>query len=276
MLKLRLITAAILIPIVVGSILWLAPVQFAAFFAVFAIVGGWEWSGLMRLQSPVMRVMYAVVTMLAILGCWFYVVGYPERVLLVLGVALVWWICALFLVFAYPGFNQIRSNRVLEIIIGLLVIVPCWLTIIELRNSIDQGAYLVMFLVGLIAVTDSSAYFGGKKWGAHKLAPQVSPGKTWEGVISGLMGAALFSFVCAWFFEFLNEQWSVIAIFVLVCIVTAIVSVLGDLSESMFKRQVGLKDSGSILPGHGGVLDRIDSLTAAAPIFAVCMWVLIN
>ncbi|WP_455223110.1 phosphatidate cytidylyltransferase [Kaarinaea lacus] len=276
MLKLRLITAAILIPIVVGSILWLTPVQFAAFFAVFAIVGGWEWSGLMRLQTTAARALYATVILLAILGCWFYVVGYPERVLMVLGIALAWWVCALILVYAYPGYNQIRSNRIFEIIIGLLVIVFCWLAIIELRNSIDQGAYLVMFLVGLIAVTDSSAYFGGKKWGAHKLAPQVSPGKTWEGVISGLVGAALFSFVCAWFFDFLDEQWSVIAIFVLVCIVTAIVSVLGDLAESMFKRQVGLKDSGNILPGHGGVLDRIDSLTAAAPIFAVCMWVLIK
>lgn len=273
MLKLRLITAAILIPIVVGSILWLSPVQFAAFFAVFAIVAGWEWSGLMRLQSAVKRGLYAAVTMLTILGCWFYVVGYPERVLIVLSVALAWWVCALMLVFAYPGFNKIRSNRVFEIIIGLLVIVPCWLAIIELRTSLDQGAYLVIFLVGLIAVTDSSAYFGGKKWGARKLAPQVSPGKTWEGVMSGLTGAALFSFVCAWYFEFLNDQWSVVVIFVLVSIVTAMVSVLGDLAESMFKRQVGLKDSGSILPGHGGILDRIDSLTAAAPLFVVCLWV---
>jgi len=271
-LKLRLITAAILIPIVVGSILWLSPVQFAAFFAVFAIVGGWEWSGLMRLQSVAKRIFYSAVTMLVILGCWLYVVGYPERVLIVLSVALAWWVCALMLVFAYPGFNRVRSNRPVEILIGVLIIVPCWLAIVELHNNTEQGSYLVMFLLGLIAITDSSAYFGGKKWGSRKLAPQVSPGKTWEGVMSGLTGAALFSFVCAWYFEFLNAQWSVVIVFVLVCIVTAMVSVLGDLAESMFKRQVGVKDSGSILPGHGGILDRIDSLTAAAPLFVVCLW----
>jgi phosphatidate cytidylyltransferase len=275
-LKLRLITAAVLIPIVVGSVLWLPPAQFAIFFAIFAVVGGWEWSRFMRLQHPVSRGCYAATIILAILACWFYVVGSPERVEAVLIVALVWWFCALLLVFTYPGHDRIRSNRLLQTVIGLLVIIPCWLAILELRNSTGQGAYLVLFLVALIAVTDSSAYFGGKKWGRRKLAPQVSPGKTWEGVFSGLLGAAIFSFACAWFFDFLNDEWKAIASFVLLCGLTAITSVLGDLSESMFKRQVGLKDSGKILPGHGGVLDRIDSLTAAAPLFALCMGMLIQ
>jgi phosphatidate cytidylyltransferase len=161
-------------------------------------------------------------------------------------------------------------------VIGLLVIVPCWIAIIELRNNFEQGPYLVLFLVALIAVADSTAYFGGKKWGRNKLAPQVSPGKTWEGVISGLLGVSIFSFICAFAFEFLNDDWQAIVAFIIICVVTAITSVLGDLSESMFKRQVGLKDSGKILPGHGGVLDRVDSLTAAAPLFAVCLWFFIN
>ncbi|WP_455366040.1 phosphatidate cytidylyltransferase [Kaarinaea lacus] len=271
MLKLRLITAAILIPVVVASVLWLTQAQFAIFFAVFAVVGGWEWSRFIGLRQPVMRVSYAALVAIVILNCWFFVVDNPDRVMAVLIVAIVWWACALMLVFTYPNHDRIRTNRVLGTVIGLLVIVPCWLAILEIRSLTEQGAYLVLFLVGLIAITDSCAYFGGKKWGANKLAPQVSPGKTWEGVISGLVGAALFAFVCAWFFTFLNQEWKVIVVFVLVCMVTAITSVLGDLSESMFKRQVGIKDSGKILPGHGGILDRIDSLTAAAPLFAICL-----
>ena len=276
MLKLRLITAAVLIPVVVGSVLWLTQAQFALFFSVFAVVGGWEWSRFIGLQQPMIRALYAVLIALAILVCWFYVAGHPDRVLTVLIIALMWWFCALMLVFTYPKHDRIHSSRILGAMIGLLVIVPCWLAILELRNITDQGTYLVLFLVGLIAVTDSCAYFGGKKWGANKLAPRVSPGKTWEGVISGLFGAAIFAFVCAWFFGFLSQEWHAIAVFVLVGIVTAITSVLGDLSESMFKRHVGLKDSGKILPGHGGVLDRIDSLTAAAPLFAICMGALIQ
>jgi len=275
-LKLRLITAAVLIPVVVGSVLWLTQAQFALFFAVFAVVSGWEWSRFMGLQQPMIRAIYAVFVAFVVLVCWLYVAEYPDRAMAVLIIALMWWLCALILVFTYPKHDRIRSSRILGAMIGLLVIVPCWLAILELRNITDQGAYLVLFLVGLIAVTDSCAYFGGKKWGANKLAPRVSPGKTWEGVISGLLGAAVFALVCAWFFGFLNQEWKEIAVFVLVCIVTAITSVLGDLSESMFKRQVGLKDSGKILPGHGGVLDRIDSLTAAAPLFAVCMGILIQ
>ena len=274
MLKLRLITAAVLIPIVVGSVLWLSHEHFAIFFAVFAVVGAWEWSRFMRLQHPLARALYAAFMMVIILLCWFYVVGNPQRVTPILTAGLVWWICALVLVFMYPKYAGIRSNSSLGALIGLLVIVPCWLAIIELRNNFEQGPYLVLFLVALIAVADSTAYFGGKKFGTNKLAPQVSPGKTWEGVISGLVGVGIFSFVCALYFEFLNGEWKAIVTFMIVCLLTAITSVLGDLSESMFKRQVGLKDSGKILPGHGGVLDRVDSLTAAAPLFAMCMWML--
>jgi phosphatidate cytidylyltransferase len=273
-LETRLITAVVLVSAVVSGVLWLSEEHFAIFFAVFAVAGGWEWSRFLRVHHPVARMLYAAVVLAAVMLCWFYAAGDTGRVLPVLIAAMIWWVFALVLVFMYPKYESIRSNRALGALIGLLVIVPCWLALMDLRNSSGQGAYLVLFLLGLVAVADSAAYFGGKKWGANKLAPQVSPGKTWEGVISGLLGAALFSFVCAWFFEFKNEEWQTKAAFIMICVVTAITSVLGDLTESMFKRQAGLKDSGTILPGHGGILDRIDSLTAAAPVFAVCTWML--
>ena len=118
-----------------------------------------------------------------------------------------------------------------------------------------------MYLIVLIAAVDVGAYFGGRRFGRLKLAPHVSPGKTWEGFAAGMLAAATVAVACSYLFDKPFWPW------LFLCELVALVSVVGDLTESMFKRQVGLKDSGTLLPGHGGVLDRIDSLTAAAPTF---------
>jgi phosphatidate cytidylyltransferase len=121
----------------------------------------------------------------------------------------------------------------------------------------------------LIAFADSGAYFGGRQWGKRKLAPAVSPGKTWEGVFSAFAASTLVALAAAWLFGLAGNLWPA---FVVLSLVTVVFSILGDLTESMFKRQAGMKDSGTLLPGHGGVLDRIDSITAAAPVFVVGLW----
>lgn len=274
MLKQRLITAAVLIPVVVASVVWLPKAYFAALFGLFALAAAWEWAGFTVFNAPVPRAVYTIVMLALLVLSWMFVSDSLPHVIVVLVLGLIWWLAALMLVVLYPRHENIRSNPVIAAVAGILVIVPCWLALITLHGTSIEGAELVLFLLASTAVADSGAYFGGRRWGTNKLAPQVSPGKTWEGVISGLVCVGVFAFACAWLFEQVNTGWEPVMLFVGLSLLTALFSVLGDLTESMYKRQVGLKDSGSILPGHGGVLDRIDSITAAAPVFVVCLWLL--
>lgn len=187
--------------------------------------------------------------------------------------AVVWWIVALLLVLFYPkSAGWWKHSRVLKIIFGAATIIPFFWGMIALRQhgyETDhyQGAWWLLYVMFLVWGADSGAYMFGKLFGKNKLAPKVSPGKTWEGFIGGLITSALIS----WGFG-LYAPLSINPKTLLICsIVAALVSVLGDLTESMFKREAGIKDSGHLIPGHGGVLDRIDSLTAAVPVFACLM-----
>jgi phosphatidate cytidylyltransferase len=139
--------------------------------------------------------------------------------------------------------------------------VPAAVAIGRLAGHEPDGRRLLFLLVLLIAAADIGAYFGGRRFGRHKLAPRVSPGKTWEGLAAGLLAALLVAAAMARLLDFPALPW------LAVCLVVVLLSVVGDLLESMFKRRAGLKDSSALLPGHGGVLDRIDSLTAAGPAF---------
>ena len=267
----RLITAAILVPVLVGSVIWLPDSYFALLFGVFATIGSWEWTQFMRLQKLLSKLVYVALVVVALILCWHYAMNATNLVLVGLLLGFVWWLCALILVLLYPRYTWVRNNLFAVGLTGILVLIPCWLAIVVLRNNYEQGVSLVLFLVALIAVADSGAYFGGRKWGANKLAPQVSPGKSWEGVYSGLACVAVLALAGAWFLGLHEHGWQSVGLFIGISIFTAMFSVLGDLSESMFKRHVGIKDSGSILPGHGGILDRIDSITAAAPVFVICL-----
>ena len=131
-----------------------------------------------------------------------------------------------------------------------------------------HGLFLLLYAFVLVWAADSGAYFAGRAFGKHKLAPKVSPGKTWEGVVGGLCTAAILAFIFMYFFEATLLGQRSVSGFVLLSVATVAISVLGDLTESMFKRESGIKDSSQLIPGHGGVLDRIDSLTAAVPFFA--------
>ena len=142
----------------------------------------------------------------------------------------------------------------------MLVLIPAWLALVRLHA---QGPALMLFLLLLVVAADIGAYFAGRHFGRNKLAPRVSPGKTWEGVMGGVVGAAVVALVGVSIFHVSAAP------FIGLSLVTVLASVVGDLTESLFKRHAGVKDSGSLLPGHGGVLDRVDSVTAAAPIFLV-------
>ncbi len=188
---------------------------------------------------------------------------------MVLGAALAWWVVASGLVWYYqlhgglgPGPKWLRG------LVGWLILVPPWVSLVSLHGRTGNGAYLVLTLLVLIWSADIAAFFAGRRWGRRRLASHVSPGKSWEGVIGGLLAVAAVAVVSGVLLELADAQ---LLLFLVLCLATALISILGDLTESAFKRQVGLKDSGRLLPGHGGVLDRIDSLTAAAPLFAAGM-----
>jgi len=269
MLKLRLLTALALIPLVVWGIIALPTPYLAAILGLVIAQGGWEWGGFMQLKFAGQRAAYALL-LVGCLGIAAYAWASPHGRLMVLPVAgLVWWLLATVWVLRYPRNTKCWSRPIMKAMVGILVLVPAWLAVVTLHGSGEQGPYWLLYLLSLIWVADSGAYFGGRRWGKHKLAVEVSPGKTWEGAASALVLCAIYAVGAAQMLDVAGNQRP---LFVVLSLVTVAFSIVGDLTESMFKRQAGLKDSGTLLPGHGGILDRIDSVTAAAPVFVVGLW----
>jgi phosphatidate cytidylyltransferase len=220
----------------------------------------WEWSGFIFEKEDKLKFVY--VAFIAILiAAVFVVSGDVALVDVVLKVALGWWLAALVWMFFFPT----PIAKPVAWICGALVIVPAWLALDLLYL---QRPELLLFALLIVWVADIGAYFVGKGFGRVKLAPKISPGKTWEGVLGGLSAVMVLAALGS---QVLGINIAVLAPF---CVAVAMLSIVGDLTVSMFKRNAGVKDSGSLFPGHGGVLDRIDSVTAAAPLFALALgWI---
>lgn len=261
-LRQRIATAIILAAIVVWATLALPPGGFALIAAIIFVLGGWEWAALAGLPRTGRLLFTAFVA--AALGL-AYLPGpiSPWLTETVPLLALLWWAVAFVEVLRFPADNALwAGSATARSIAGALVLIPAWVALVTLHGLNHGYALLVIVLVSF---ADIGAYFAGRRFGRRKLAPRVSPGKSWEGLAGALVvtsGVALAA--AAW----LPVPDGRLPLFVLLCLLTVLVSVVGDLTESMFKRLAGAKDSGHLLPGHGGVLDRIDSLTAAAPFFA--------
>jgi phosphatidate cytidylyltransferase len=255
MLRQRVITALILAPFVFLVILWVPHPITAAVLSLLVLAGAWEWSAFPGFTQHSARLAYVAFIAACVVATWYAGVDDAQADLL-LYAALAWWILALLWIALAPG----KVNRATAAIAGLFVLVPVWVALVRLHA---QGPQLLLFLLLLVVAADIGAYFAGRAFGKHKLAPKVSPGKTWEGVFGGLAAAALMAMVGVWWFHMNTVP------FLVLCLVVVVASVVGDLTESLFKRHAGLKDSGSLLPGHGGVLDRVDSVTAAAPVFVI-------
>lgn len=253
MLKQRVITALLMAPLALLVILWIPHDYTAGLLALLVLAGAWEWSAFPGFTQSAVRFFYIAIVGACIAALWLFGAN-QEQLDAVLDAALLWWLVALLWIAFFPA----RMNRVAAALAGLLVLVPAWLALVRLH---DRAPQLVLFIVLLVVAADVGAYFTGRQFGRHKLAPTVSPGKTWEGVFGGLAAAVLMAGIGTVWFDI-----SAPAFFAL-CAVVFAASVIGDLTESLFKRHAGLKDSGSLLPGHGGVLDRVDSVTAAAPVF---------
>lgn len=267
----RTLTALALIPLFLW-VVWLAPPYvLPAFFAAVFLLAAWEWCRLTGLRARAAKGGYTALSAgLMVLGWAYLAQGLPAWPVAALGVA--WWLAALVLLRRFsrnPGRGS--ASRRAGGLAGLLIIVPAWFTVVALHRSGPFGAYWVTVLLLLVWGSDIGAYAVGRCWGRRKLAPVVSPGKTWEGaiggVVIGLATAGLLHVVgLALGFAPVWPAWFLVLPIAAAAIVFGIV---GDLFESMMKRQQGLKDSGALLPGHGGVLDRIDALLAAAPVLAL-------
>ncbi|KPJ94677.1 MAG: hypothetical protein AMJ53_04800 [Gammaproteobacteria bacterium SG8_11] len=271
-LKLRLISSLIAAPIAIWLIVGLPTTYFALVFSVFFVAGAWEWAALVSTPRFWLRWMYTAMTALIMIAAWFSQVSFPWFINIVIAIAAGWWILVLFFVLTYPQSSKLWNNVFLKGLAGFLILIPAWLAITSLHGSGPQGPYYALYMFMMIWLADSAAYFSGRIWGKHKLARQVSPGKSWEGVLGALAAVVVYTLIAGYFMGILQMGVNSTLIFIVISLFAVLVSVLGDLAESMFKRQAHLKDSGTLFPGHGGVLDRFDSLTAAAPWFLLCYW----
>ena len=265
MLKQRILTAVILVPVVLGAIFYLSNQWFALFMALPVLLGASEWTNIMGVENKKDKGIFISTTAALILLCYFLSIKF------IVPLAVLWWLLAAFFVKAYPDRVALWASKPVLFVIGLFILVPAWLALVTLQGQAN-GAFWVMYVMALVWGADTGAYFVGRKYGNAKLAPAVSPGKS----IAGLWGGVATTFIVALVVVLTTpaaENVGVIS-FLMVSMLATFASVLGDLVESMFKRHRGIKDSGNILPGHGGILDRIDSLTAAAPVFVGCMYVL--
>ena len=264
MLKQRIITALVLLPFALGGFFLLNGALFALFIGAVVSLGAWEWARLAGFTAQVQRVAYAALVAALLFGLYLL----PALAPWVLLLGVVWWGVATFLVLGYPASSRYWTQAPVRLLIGLLILLPAWQGLVLFKQW-PEANWLILAVMVLVWGADIGAYFSGRAFGKRKLAPQVSPGKSWEGVYGGLALSLVITFIVG-----LVRDWSFAQIIMglLGAAVIVFVSVVGDLTESMFKRRSGIKDSSNLLPGHGGVLDRIDSLTAAIPVFAVLLW----
>lgn len=274
MLKTRVLTALLLLAGFLAA-LFLLPFHGWLFFSsLVAALGGWEWAGLMRLHH-LGKLMYATVSMVLSASLAWLIFNSEtgmvrqEQLLMVLFA-----LAGLFWLLVVPLWLLAKWNLeklLVGLLAGWIVLLPACLALMQLRAI---HPLLLLACMAAVWVADIAAYFCGRAFGRHKLAPMISPGKTWEGAIGAFIGVTLYGMIIAWAAERLFTKSISTPVLAGILLILTAVSILGDLFESLVKRQAGVKDSGTILPGHGGVLDRIDSLTSSLPLagLAILAW----
>ncbi|MFI4914695.1 MAG: phosphatidate cytidylyltransferase [Steroidobacterales bacterium] len=258
MLRSRILTALALGLVLIAAILYSSAVATAAILGGILLVGAWEWSAFLAPTALIWRVAYVLGIALLCALSWVFAADGPHFVLLMSG-AVVWWLIALLWLVSAPQ----RVAGWAAALAGVLALVPTWLALVRIDALWLHGEQWTLFILALVFAADTGAFFAGRHFGRVHLAPHISPNKTWEGVIGGmLLALAMAALGMVWF---RLPMWP----FVFLCLAAAGFSVVGDLTESMLKRHVGLKDSGRLFPGHGGVLDRMDSVSAATPVMTL-------
>ncbi|HET7775786.1 MAG TPA: phosphatidate cytidylyltransferase [Azospira sp.] len=277
MLRARVITAVFLLLGFLGAVFLLPPLGWTLLVTMVTMLAAWEWGGLMGLGG-IQRVALGLasgVPCTAIMMLWPEALGLSGVLDKEVVLALAWWFllpAVLFWTILVPLWLGRRFSLVGALpglLTGAVVLLPTWLALVLLRHL---GAWALLGIMALVWIADIAAYFTGRAFGRRKLAPQISPGKTWEGAYGAVVGVLVYGLVL----HFLFNPAAGVSLFLLVPALLALtaVSIIGDLFESLLKRQAGIKDSSQLLPGHGGILDRIDSLTSTLPLVTL-LWLLV-
>lgn len=269
----RILAALVLIPLVI-IILFFAPLSvFSCIIILVCGLAAWEWTQFLHINQKQSKLIFTLIAIVLLSVLYFMPDSLTFKASLykvILYLSIIWWLVALCLVATYPKSTQYWSGcNVIKLLFAFFTLVPFFIGMIQLRSinyvfNSYHGAIWLLYVFVLVWATDTGAYFAGRTFGKRKLAAKVSPGKTIEGFIGGVVLSTIIC-VIAYFSFFFKISFS---LFLISSLCAILVSVLGDLTESMFKREAGIKDSGHLIPGHGGILDRIDSLTAAVPVFA--------
>lgn len=271
MLRQRVITGVLLALAFLAAVYFLRLEALAIIFGGVAAAAAWEWSGLSGIKSVPVKVLYTLTYMGLLMAIWAALaIGEapaPDVFQPWLGTACFFWSVVMLMVESYPGTAWIWRSRMSRAVFGLFILTTTWLSTIFLL-TMPSGTVLLVLMVLAVALADIGAYFAGRRWGRHKLAIRVSPGKTWEGFWGGVVSVVVLTCVVAYMLPQHMAHLSLVTL-ILLGLAVAGASVLGDLTVSMVKRESGVKDSGTLLPGHGGLLDRIDGLCAAAPVFGL-------
>ena len=270
MLRLRIITALCMIAIFLPALFLMPPMLFSIATVPLVLIAGWEWSRLVKIRSVIARIGYLLLIVMTLFAfsLWLGLPDMfdPQRAQQLLLVAVGVWAFIFLWIQGYPSSAILWSARPILGLLGLMLLGFTWIAIVTILNY-QSGQWLLLLAIVIIVLADVGGFFAGKYFGKHKLAPIISPGKTWEGFVGGLLLEGVLVGSLVWY---LSDHVTVLGLSLLV-IPVALYSVLGDLFESMIKRHSGVKDSGRLLPGHGGVLDRIDGVMAALPMFGLIL-----
>ena len=270
MLRLIIITALCMISIFLPALFLMPPMLFSIATVPLVLVAGWEWSRLAKIRSVTARIGYLFLIAMTLFAASLWLglpdTFDPQRAQQLLLVAVGVWAFIFLWIQGYPSSTILWSARPILGLLGLMLLGFTWIAIVTILNY-QSGQWLLLLAIVIIALADIGGFFAGKYFGKHKLAPIISPGKTWEGFVGGLLLEGVLVGSLVWY---LSDHVTVLGLSLLV-IPVALYSVLGDLFESMIKRHSGVKDSGRLLPGHGGVLDRIDGVMAALPMFGLIL-----
>lgn len=270
MLRLRIITALCMVAIFLPALFLMPSMLFSIATVPLVLVAGWEWSRLVKIRSVIARIGYLLLIVMTLFAASLWLglpdTFDPQRAQQLLLVAVGVWAFIFLWIQGYPSSAILWSARPILGLLGLILLGFTWIAIVTILNY-QSGQWLLLLAIVIIVLADVGGFFAGKYFGKHKLAPIISPGKTWEGFVGGLLLEGVLVGSLVWY---LSDHVTVLGLSLLV-IPVALYSVLGDLFESMIKRHSGVKDSGRLLPGHGGVLDRIDGVMAALPMFGLIL-----